>query len=221
VLIDISVPLSVSTPAWPGDTPFSCGWICRRETGESVNLSAITASPHVGTHADAPMHIESDWAASELLPISAFVGEAVVLALPHSHATSDDVSVELLQSLLADVASAVRGTESSFDFPTRILLRTGCSVSPGQFPSDWPTLSVSAAEWLVARGLQLWGSDAPSVDRRTSKTLPVHHALFAGGAFILETLALDAVAPGPYELLAQPLAIHGADAAPVRALLRR
>jgi arylformamidase len=221
MLIDISVPLGVHTPAWPGDTPFSCGWICRRESGESVNLSAITASPHVGTHADAPVHIESHWAASESLPLSAFVGEAMVLSLPPHHRVQDDVSVEVLLTLLTAASDAAPGGRRSLEFPTRILLRTGCSVSPGKFPEDWPTLSVAAAEWLVGRGLQLWGSDAPSVDRRTSKTLPVHHALFAGGAFILETLALDTVVPGPYELLAQPLAIHGADAAPVRALLRR
>lgn len=231
MLIDISVPLGINTPAWPGDTPFSCGWVCRRETGDSVNLSAITASPHVGTHADAPIHIESNWAASESLPISAFVGNAMVLALPTDHPVQTDVSVDLLRSLLeAASASASRSASASASasvhaaetsIPTRILLRTGCAVSPGHFPGDWPTLSLDAALWLVARGLQLWGSDAPSVDRRTSKTLPVHHALFAGGAFILETLALDDVAPGAYELLAQPLAIHGVDAAPVRALLRR
>lgn len=221
MLIDISVPLGVHTPAWPGDTPFSCGWIGRRENGDSVNLSAITASPHVGTHADAPLHIESDWAASESLPLSAFVGEAMVLALPADHPVQDDVQVEVLIALIAAASDAAPAPGRSLEFPTRLLLRTGCAVSPGRFPEDWPTLSLAAAEWLVGRGLLLWGSDAPSVDRRTSKTLPVHHALFAGGAFILETLALDAVAPGPYELLAQPLAIHGADAAPVRALLRR
>jgi arylformamidase len=81
-------------------------------------------------------------------------------------------------------------------------------------------LTVEAAEWLVGRGLRLWGSDAPSADHRSSQTLPVHHALFAGGAYVLENLALDGVPPGAYDLLAAPLLVHGADAAPVRALLR-
>ena len=88
------------------------------------------------------------------------------------------------------------------------------------FPDDWPALSLDGAQWLLDRGVRLWGSDAPSADRRESKTLPVHHAMFGGGAYLLENLALDGVAPGRYELLAQPLAVHGADAAPVRALLR-
>lgn len=213
ILIDISIPMSADTPPWPGDTPFSCGWTCRREQGDSVNLGTITSSPHVGTHADAPVHIESDWAASESLPLGAFVGECVVLALPAGFPVTQDIGVDDLAALM----SAACGDRVT----TRVLMRTGYSLSRRVFPDDWPVLTLEAARWLLARGVQLWGVDAPSVDRRTSKDLPVHHALFAGGAFVLETLALDGVEPGLYELLAPPLAIEGADAAPVRALLRR
>ena len=93
-------------------------------------------------------------------------------------------------------------------------------MAGGVFPERWPALSEDAARWLVQHGLTLWGVDAPSVDRRTSTELPVHNAIFGGGAFVLENLALDVVPVGRYELLAQPLAVYGADAAPVRALLR-
>jgi arylformamidase len=173
-----------------------------------VNLGVITTSPHVGTHADAPMHVESEWRASESLPADVFVGECVVIALPTDHPIADDVSVSTLAVLLGDARV------------TRVLLRTGYSIAGGRFPDDWPALTIDAAEWLLARGVRLWGSDAPSADRRTSQTLPVHHALFEGGAYVLENLRLNDVAPGRYELLAQPLAVHGADAAPVRAMLR-
>jgi arylformamidase len=63
--------------------------------------------------------------------------------------------------------------------------------------------------------------DAPSVDERESKTLDVHHALFGGGAFVLENLDLRGVTPGRYELVALPQRLEGLDAAPVRAVLRR
>ena len=46
MLHDISVPMSAATPEWPGDQPFHCGWTCRREDGDSVNLAAITTSFH-------------------------------------------------------------------------------------------------------------------------------------------------------------------------------
>jgi arylformamidase len=207
-LIDISVPLAAHLPSWPGDTPFSCGWRWRREDDASVNLGVLTTSAHNGTHADAPLHVESDWPASEFLPASVFVGPALVIELAADHPVTDNITVPILQSHLGE------------RLVDRVLVRTGCSIASGQFPEDWPTLDLAAAEWLVQRGVHLFGTDAPSVDRRMSTALPVHHALFDGGGFILENLALGAVTAGTYELLAQPLAIHGADAAPVRAMLR-
>ena len=212
-LLDISIPLDARAPVWPGDTPFSCGWTARREEGSSVNLASLHFSAHAGTHADAPLHVESAWGASETLPAAAFVGDAVVIALPHDHEAGRPVDAGTLQSLIASVLRESR-------MPSRVLLRTGYSVASGTFPETWPTLDEAAAGWLVQQGAQLFGVDAPSVDARTSTTLPVHHALFAAGAYVLENLALDRVTPGRYELLAQPLLIVGGDAAPTRAMLR-
>ncbi len=180
-----------------------------------MNLGVVTTSVHAGTHADAPLHVESSWGASETLPARAFVGEAYVVMLPHDMTPDAEITRELLASLLTSLLDvAARG------FPLRVLCRTGRSVAHGAFPESWPALSAEAAAWLVESGVRLWGTDAPSVDGRTSTSLPVHHALFSGGACVLENLSLDGVAPGRYELLAQPVAIRGADAAPVRAMLR-
>ena len=81
-------------------------------------------------------------------------------------------------------------------------------------------MSVAAIRVLLERGLVLLGVDTPSVDARHSKTLDVHHALFGGGAFNLESLDLRGVDDGEYELVAYPILLHGLDAAPVRAVLR-
>ncbi|BAH38176.1 hypothetical protein GAU_1134 [Gemmatimonas aurantiaca T-27] len=206
---DISVPLGAGTPEWPGDHPFTCGWTMRREDGESVNLAAITTSFHVGTHADAPVHVHSEWPASDGLELGAFVGEALVVALPASHGVAQDIDLPLLQRLIGEHAVS------------RVLLRTGHTSAAGIFPDDWPALTAEAATWLVDRGVKLWGVDAPSVDRRQSKSLDVHHALLGRGTFVLENLDLRHIETGVYELIAPPLAVIGADAAPVRALLRR
>jgi len=212
VLYDISVPMSARTPEWPGDQRFDCGWTCRLDKGDSVNLAAVTTSLHVGTHADAPLHVHDGWPASESLTVSAFVGPCVVLSLPAAHIAVQEVDTSMLAALLE--------AQGHRDIPARMLLRTGRSVAAGVFPEDWPTLSADTATWLVSQGLVLWGVDAPSVDTRHSKTLDVHHALLGRGAFVLENLDLRAVEPGDYELLAAPLSMEGADAAPVRALLR-
>jgi arylformamidase len=208
-MIDISVAIGPGLPVWPGDRGFSCGWIARREDDSSVNLAALTFSAHAGTHADAPLHVESAWPASEALPAAVFVGPCDVVRLPHGFPAGGAVDVPTLSALLGS-----RLVE-------RVLLCTGHSVASGTFPDAWPVLHERSAQWLVERGVRLFGTDAPSVDARESKTLPVHHTLFGGGAFVLENLSLAGVAPGRYELLAAPLHVIGADAAPVRALLRR
>ena len=69
-------------------------------------------------------------------------------------------------------------------------------------------------------GALLIGTDTPSLDPQTSKTMDAHHEVLAGDMRILEGLVLDEVPPGEYELIALPLAIEGADASPVRAVLR-
>jgi arylformamidase len=205
VLYDISVAVRVGTPEWPGDAPFGCGWTTRIADGATVNLSNLSGSPHVGTHADAPLHVHDDWPASDALPLAAFVGDVLVL----------DVSAFATGPLpLAVDDPRLAGVE-------RLLLRTGCTIAEGEFPASWPVLTTETAAALAARGLRLLGVDAPSVDERESRTLDVHRALFGGGAYVLENLDLRAVPEGRYELIAPPQRLVGLDAAPVRAVLRR
>ena len=203
VLHDISMLVQPGTPEWPGDVPFTCGWTCRIAEGASVNLSSVAGSPHVGTHADAPLHVHDGWPASDALPLGAFLGDALVL----------DVSDA------ADVPLPLRGDDPRLAGVTRLLLRTGRSIAGGAFPWAWPTLAPDTATALALGGLRLLGVDAPSVDERESKTLEVHQALFANGAFVLENLDLRGVVAGQYELIALPQRLGGLDAAPVRAVL--
>ncbi|GAC1516042.1 MAG: cyclase family protein [Gemmatimonadaceae bacterium] len=203
VLIDISVLVKVGTPEWPGDAAYACGWTALISAGASVNLSSVSGSPHVGTHADAPLHVRDDGAASDRLPLDAFVGRAIVV----DYAVTDAAHDAGVERALAVGA-------------TRILMRTGHTVADGIFPLTWPALPLAMAQRLARHGVVLVGVDAPSVDLRDSTALPVHHALFAGGCHILENLDLRHVAPGPYDLLALPQRLAGLDAAPVRAVLR-
>ena len=169
-----------------------------------MNLSSTQGSPHVGTHADAPLHVHDGWPASDALPLDPFLGDALVL----------DVSGAATGPL------ALRADDPRLAGVTRLLLRTGRSIADGHFPAEWPVLRPETAAELARGGLRLLGVDAPSVDERESKSLAVHHALFGGGAFVLENLDLRGVSAGRYELVALPQRLAGLDAAPVRAVLR-
>jgi arylformamidase len=203
-LRDISVTLGAGTPEWPGDTPYSCGWTAKISGGSSVNLSTLTTSPHVGTHADAPLHVRDGWQAAHALPLEVFIGPATVI----------DVSAMKGEIEIAAISEAIAARSVE-----RVLLKTGSGVAGGTFPAEWQTLSESCARSLIGLGLRLLGVDAPSVDARDSKSLAVHKMLFSGGAYILENLDLRRVSPGSYDLIALPIKVMGLDAAPVRAVL--
>lgn len=210
-LYDVSTTLHADTPPWPGDTPFSCEWPWLIAQGASVNVSSLTASPHVGTHADAPLHVRDGWPGAQELPLESFYGPALVV---------DVVGEEGELSLERIARAAGRSLEETVRRNGRLLLKTGRCIAEGEFPGDWAVLTEACARALLDYGLRLLGTDAPSVDRKESRSLEVHHVLFSGNAAILENLDLRRVPPGEYELIAFPLKLLGTDAAPVRAVLR-
>jgi arylformamidase len=203
-LRDISITLAAGTPEWPGDTPYTCGWSARISDGSSVNISTFTSSPHVGTHADAPLHVRDGWPGSHELPLDAFIGPAIVIDVS---ALEGELEIDTIAAEVGD-----RHVE-------RLLLKTGRSIVGGSFPESWPALSEACARALVGAGLRLVGVDCPSVDERESKSLPVHKMLFSGNACVLENLDLRRIQPGSYQLLAAPIKVMSLDAAPVRAVL--
>src|SRR5450759_4094222 len=167
LLRDISVTLNPDTPEWPGDTPFTCGWASSIAAGASVNVSSFTSSPHVGTNADAPLHVREGWSGSHELSLDAFFGPAIVVDVSTLNKEIEIEDLEKIQSL---------------KLVERLLLRTGRTIATGAFPEDWPTLSESCVRTLLGRGLRLLGVDTTSVDQRESKQLPVNIMLFSGNA---------------------------------------
>jgi arylformamidase len=198
------VTLAASTPEWPGDTPWSCGWTAAIANGASVNLSSVTSSPHVGTHADAPLHVRDGWPGSHALPLEAFYGPAVVIDVS---SLEGEIEFSSIEPLIAPYRLE------------RLILKTGRTVAAGSFPDEWPSLSESCARTLLGLNIKLVAVDAPSVDAKESKALATHKMLFQGNACILENLDLRRIAAGEYELIAFPVKVMSLDAAPVRAIL--
>lgn len=211
VLHDVSMVVRHGTPEWPGDTPYTCGWTLLMHEGANLNLSRFAMSPHVGTHADAPLHVLPGGASSEMFPLDAFRGPAFVLDLP-----------EALRECAYPSEACIAFEDLAPHLPEhveRLLLRTDASIAEGEFPALWPSLTAECVATLCARGLRLLGVDAPSVDPRAASDLETHRALFEAGGYNLENLDLRGVPQGMYELVAYPLRLEGLDAAPVRAVL--
>jgi arylformamidase len=201
-IFDISQPLGTKTAVWPGDQPFHLAWTMSQAAGDTVNVAAITMSVHAGTHTDGGFHVAANGTRAADLPLSAYIGKALVV-----DARGRD---RLDESVISDVdLSNVR----------RILFRTRNAIDAGEFPSAFLSPTDGLAQRLVTAGVQLVGSDAPSMDHVDSKTLDSHHILTDGGVAILENLVLSDVEPGVYTLIALPLKLVEADSSPVRAVL--
>ena len=210
-LIDISPPVGRGAVVWPGDTPYELEVAWSPAHGDAVTVSRMTLSPHTGAHADAPLHVGAGPGDAATLPLEAYWGPCLVLDWRGEIARSSRGAIEE-----ADLAARA----GELDQTERVLFRT-LDRAPEVFPASFPHFTPGAAAWLAARpGLRLVGLDTFSVDAPDSKDLAAHRALFAGGLVVLEELDLSQVPAGRYELVALPLRLVGADASPVRAVLR-
>ena len=200
---DISPAVGPASPLFPGDTAYSQQWTAELGPGCPVNLSAITMSPHIGAHADAPLHYGAGAATIAEVDLDAYLGPCRVI-----HAIGCGALVR--PEHLAHAAD---------DLPARVLVRTEARA-PTAWSPDFTAFAPETIGWLADRGVRLVGIDSQSVDPADSKTLDSHHQLLLRNVRVLENLVLDAVQAGDYELIALPLKLALADASPVRAVLR-
>jgi arylformamidase len=203
MLYDISATIRPAIPVWPGDTAFAARLAWSIDAGASVNVTAITTTPHLGSHADAPFHTEPRGVGIADMPIESYLGPCRVIKVP----ATPLIEPRHVEGI--DLAS-----------PRRVLFRSDSVRDRRSFPERFTALSPELATLLGTRGVLLVGMDTPSVDPFDSKELLAHHALARGGVAILEGLLLDGVPEGIYELIALPLKMEGLDASPVRAVLR-
>jgi arylformamidase len=202
-LWDISPPIAPDSPLFPGDEAYAQRWTARIGPGCPVNLCAITMSPHIGAHADAPLHYADGERPIGAVDLAPYLGPCRVI---HAIDPGRLVRPEHL-------AHAVAG------LPPRVLVRT-CRDAPTTWSADFASFAPETIVWLAGLGVKLVGIDSQSVDPADSKTLDSHQALARHDVRVLENLVLDAVPAGDYELIALPLKLAQACASPVRAVLR-
>jgi arylformamidase len=201
---DISQRLDAKVPVWPGEPAFALEQTAAISADCPVNVGVMHASLHAGTHADSPRHYHAagiDSAGSDLDP---YLGPAHVIDARHARGRIEVTDVDW---------AALTGAE-------RVLFRTYQQFPADTWDSHFTAIAPAVIARLAAQGVRLIGTDAASLDPEQSKTLDAHQAVLAADMRILEGLVLDAVPPGTYELIALPLKIAGADASPVRAILR-
>ncbi|MCH2143182.1 MAG: cyclase family protein [Phycisphaerales bacterium] len=205
-LIDITHDIIPgSTSVWPGDTAPTREVLMELDAGDSVTLSTLHSTVHLGTHADGPCHYGSGHPGVGEMSLEHYIGPCRVIriqAAARARVTISDLG------------------EAPIDAP-RILIDTGTFHRLDVFNEDFAALDPELIDHLAKHGVITVGLDSPSVDIIDSKDLPAHGRCLANGMAILETLKLADVTPGRYDLYAQPLKLMGFDGSPVRAVLRQ
>ena len=204
-LWDISPAVAVGMPVFPGDTPYQQRFVARIGSDCPINLSELTLSPHTGAHADAPLHYDPQGPAIGAVALDAYLGPCRVI---HCIGTQPLVEWPHISHAL-DAA-----------LPPRVLLRTCARATVERWDSHFCAIAPATLERLAELGVKLIGIDTPSLDPEQSKSLDSHQVVRRRRMAVLESLQLDDVAAGDYELIALPLKLMDADASPVRAVLR-
>lgn len=204
---DITTPLRPGVPTWPGHPRPEFSLAASHAAGDGVDLTHLSMGAHTATHLDAPRHFVAGGGLVTGLDLEALMGPA--------HVLSFDGDGPIPVSFFAS-------SRSLPDPLPRLLLR--CARNEGKletrdtFFEDYVAITPEAAEWLVARGCRLIGTDYLSIGSFRGGNRETHLVLLGAGVVIVEGLDLRAVAPGPYTLVCLPVALP-ADGAPCRAVL--
>ena len=172
-LIDLTQPLDLKLPVYPGDPSFSCRQ-SHTVSRDGYSVHALSYSSHVGTHVDAPSHFFADGATIDQLPLSTFILPGLVLDVSHKKAR-ECIAWETVEPMADRIRPGIA-----------VLFRTGWSrywdhtaaaattTTPVNSDSkgrtthryfDHPWLPKDVAERLLALGVRVVGTDTMSPDQ--------------------------------------------------------
>lgn len=180
------------------------------EKGHPLNVTELSLPCHAGTHVDAPIHIVPNGKSIEELSLDSFVGPGAVI--PVKKRGGEEVTAKDLESSgvpvhRGDIVMLYTGWDEKFESPDYNL---------------HPYLSVDAAQWMVQKGVKLFGIDCITVDlptpmRQKGFDFPVHRTLLENGVLIAENVAnLGKIVGKKTRILAFPLRVRGSDAGHAR-----
>jgi len=199
-MIDISLSLEEGMITYPDNPPF----VIKDASGPTSSRSIITIGTHTGTHIDAPRHVFKEGKGISKIPLVRYVGECRVLDLTKAKKAITIGDLESLkikkgERILAKTRNSKRGFKTFYD--------------------DYVYLDGDAADYLVKKGITLFGIDSLSVKQRGGADHRPHLSLLKKGIVIFEGLDLSKATPGAYTFVGLPLKLGDVDGAPARAIL--
>lgn len=216
-LIDLSQPIHTGMPVYP---ILPKTFLQRYHTFEEfedgrmwpASTDLLIMSTHAGTHIDAPAHIKPGVMTIDQADLAVMFGEAVWLDFSRKQ-PGEEVSRD-------DLQQALNAIEVELRLRLIVLFHTGVSKLWGrpEYPHTVVGISPEAVEWMLDRGVVVYGVDGPSPDIDT-KNLPNHQLLARRPHHHIENLTnLDRIPVSRFTFFGLPIALRGATGAPIRAV---
>ena len=203
-VIDLTLTISEKIPTFPGSPrPNFIPWENIKEDG--YNLELLFLSTHTGTHMDAPYHFLEKGAKIHEISLKKLVSEAVLI---QSRGSRDRFGIKQISITKADIQKFEK-QHGKIDGFSSVIFYTGWNVphlwgtyddvtehlplSPDYNQEKYyftknPGLSVSGAEYLASKKINLVGIDSPNIDMGTDHKFSVHQIFAKKGILIVENL---------------------------------
>jgi kynurenine formamidase len=235
-VIDLTAPLSSSTPVlklpepFSNTVPFTLHEISRYdERGPAWYWNDISTGEHTGTHFDAPVHWVTGRDGEDVsqVPLTRLIAPAAVLDFSSRAAADPDFVLEV------DHIKEWEGQHAALPAGGWLLYRTGWDTRSGdqerflnanETGPHTPGVSVECARWLaeeapvIGFGVETVGTDAGTA-HSFDPPFPCHSSLLGAGKYGLTQLQnLVMLPPLGAMIIVLPLPITGGSGSPCRAL---
>jgi kynurenine formamidase len=194
---------------YPGHERPVFQWL-KRVNSEGCNVSKFSIHIHTGTHVDAPKHFLDDVPCIDEIPLNRLFGTAKLFRYTKA-LHGQEITVEDVQS-------------SGFELQenTIFVLETGLQQfeETRKYNDVFAVPSDELCQWLIAKNITAYMTDAPAIDVVGSPDDAKHHLILGAGIPIVENLRNLHLLPEnkPFVISALPLKLHGLEGAPCRAV---
>jgi kynurenine formamidase len=235
-VIDLTAPLSSSTPVlklpepFSNTVPFTLHEISRYDgRGPAWYWNDISTGEHTGTHFDAPVHWVTGRDGQDVsqVPLTSLIAPAAVLDFSGRAAADPDFLLEV------DHIKEWESQHGALPAGGWLLYRTGWDARSGdqerflnanESGPHTPGVSVECARWLaeeapvIGFGVETVGTDAGTA-HSFDPPFPCHSSLLGAGKYGLTQLQnLAMLPPQGAVIIVLPLPITGGSGSPCRAL---
>jgi kynurenine formamidase len=213
-LYDLTHPLNSSTPIYPGDPHYSAQSLAS-VAKDGYEIHKLSLCSHTGTHVNAPSHFIEKGLSIDQIPLSTFVGSAVII----------DLSKEI-QPKQKIIWKDIEPYEGTLKPGVIVVICTGWYEKWGtEEYFNHPYMMKEVAEEFVARGIKAVAVDFLNPDEtvlggESENGFQFHQVVLRAGVIIAENLTnvKPLIGLPNIHVSLLPLKLEGIDGSPIRAI---